>query len=116
MTSLNNIVDELEHSINEDVGKLIVRQLFDKVSKKDLPMKTHLTDNEVKLLTAMLIVSEKSKIAVIGEVCHLFMKLRISHERAGRKELIDAMKQIADNKTGARAMSAFGAMPQRGVV
>lgn len=115
MTSLDTMVEELEHSVNEDTGKLVVRQLFDKVSREQLPLKTELTDDELKLITRMKLVGEIFDIDILKDVCDNFMKLRVSLNRKGRVELIDALKQITDNNTGFRGMSGIGSIGNKGL-
>ena len=120
MTSLDNMIDELEQSVNEETGKHVVRQLFDKVNKKEIMLRSDLNDNEIKLIAKLKTIADQPvhlmRIPVLHEICDKFMCLRASLTRQGRQELIDAMKQIADNRTGARAMSVFGNVPPRSLV
>lgn len=108
MTTLDNMVDELESSINEDTGKHVIRQLFDKLDKKNIPAKTELNDNELKLITRLKVIGTVCDIEILHTICDEFMKHRISLNRQGRKELIEMGKQIGDNKFGARQFSFLG--------
>ena len=111
MASLDDTINDIESSIGEDTGKHCIRQLFDKVSKTEIPLKTELTDNEIKLIVRLKSVASECKIPIIDVICDNFMKHRISLGRKGRTELCDAIKQVGDNKFGARQFSMFGQPP-----
>lgn len=110
--NLDNIMDDIESSLNEDTGKHITRQLFDKLDKSKAKTKSEATDTELKLMTRMVVCAKNlPHLDMFNEIVQEFLLFRISLARQGRKELIEGLKSIADNKTGARAMSAIGIPP-----
>lgn len=111
MSNLDSIMDELETSINEDISKLSLKHLFDKLDKKQILLKTELNDNEIKRITKLKFIAENLELKKLNSMITTFMQLRVSLERKGRNEVIDALKTITDNKTGKSMFSAFGQPP-----
>ena len=110
--TLDDTIDELETSINESEIKHAVRELFQKTDSKQIPLKTEISDDEIKMITRLKTIGAVMRINTLSETLDNFMLLRISNARKGRQEIIDALKQIADNKTGARAFGMLGKLPQ----
>jgi flagellin-specific chaperone FliS len=109
-SKLDDIVDELQTGMNEDVGKAGMRHLFEKLNPKELMLKSHLTDNEIKKITKILFLAEQLELPQLRQMVDVFLRLRVSLNREGRKEVISALNTITDNRTGVRGFSAMGSL------
>ena len=105
---LDDIVEDLQTGMNEDVGKTGMRHLFEKLNPKELMLKSHLTDNEIKKITKIVFLSGALDMPQLAQMVDVFLRLRVSLNREGRKEVISALNTITDNRTGARGFSAMG--------
>lgn len=111
MGNLDEIMDEVESSVNEDTSKHTVRHLFDKVNTKQIMLKTQVDRNEVNRITKLKAINDMIGDPRLSTLTDTFMKLRVSLDRQGRNELVKALENLTDVRSGAKAFSMFGRMP-----
>jgi hypothetical protein len=101
--ALDDELTELENdnglNLNNDSNKIIVQHLFDEKLIKDnkIELKSDLNEFEISQLSKLLFVGKKMKLNGVTEICHTFMRLRVSKERKGRMELIEAIKSTLES-------------------
>lgn len=88
-------LDTINLPLNQefDLNKKIVQELF---TSKDINLKTHLSDNEIKLITRLKMIGHIFDIKDMSLLTLEFKELRVSKERMGRMELIKALQPSED--------------------
>lgn len=88
-------LDTINLPLNQefDLNKKIVQELF---TSKDINLKTHLSDNEIKLITRLKMIGHIFDIKDMSLLTLEFKELRVSKERLGRMELIKALQPSED--------------------
>ena len=110
--TLDSIMDELETGLNEDIGKTSLRHLFDRLDKKQIKLKSELTDREIKKIVKILFLAETLDMNRLNGMIDVFLQLRVSKDRKGRQEIIEALKTITDNTTGRSGLTGLGSFFQ----
>lgn len=92
-------VEERLHGLDEEAEIVkVLKELFD---EKKVEMISELSDDELRLITAMLVTSSQLKIPILSVVATKFMKLRLSTNRKSRHELLEAVKgYMAERRYG----------------
>lgn len=93
MALLGSFAEEKEkHEIIE-----VLKQLFD---KEKINMISELSDDEIKLITAIQMCKELKNIEVWGTGADVFMGLLVSRNRKSRLEVIEAVKGYSEKLKG----------------
>lgn len=99
--SFEDGIDSISLPVNNqdfDLNKKIVQELF---TTKQINLKTHLSDNEVKLITRLKMIGIIFGIPKMNTLTGEFKELRVSKDRLGRMELVKALNNDEDkNKNG----------------
>ncbi len=81
----------------------VIKELLD--TSKNMESKSDLNDENIIEVLKLKHISKKYKLKELDELVNLFMKLRISRNRLGRKEFIEAIQHNRENREG---MGMFG--------
>lgn len=108
-----------EPEVTESEYKELIQHFFN--DKKDVELKTELTDAEIKEINRLEFLSDVLNYKGLETYCVRFMKLRISLKRASRKEFISSIKPdtnllpiqqlqspIVDNEVSKKRNGLFG--------
>ena len=83
---------------NDTTFKIVSEMISDtKVTRKGIETRTELNDTELKCIVILSTVGKKMKIKELNNIVELFCRLKISRNRQGRKELIEAIKSSLEN-------------------
>lgn len=79
---------------DQNLNKEIIKKLFDlDVNKpRELNLKTHLSDTELKIITKLSLINETFGMPRLANLIEEFKTLRVSLNRQGREELVSALK------------------------
>ena len=78
----------------------VLNELFDTTK---IPLITDLQEDEIKLITAILMIADMKKLDVWEKGVNIYMKLLLSKRRQSRSEVIDAVKGFQERN--ARGLS-----------
>lgn len=102
-SQLMNAFQNLQNK--SDVAE-IIKELFD-LSK--INVLTELSQDEIRLITRILMISDLKNMPVWEKGVATYMKLMISHKRKSRKEILDAIRGYSKNEDGFfNRMNPFG--------
>lgn len=85
----------LGYEEDTSMSKEILNHLF---SKKDLNLKTDLSEREIKLLTRLHMIGVIFNITSLTKLTKEFKELRVSKQRLGRQELVNSI-QYTEERT-----------------
>lgn len=74
----------------------VIKELLD--TSKNMETKSDLTDDNIIEVLKLKHIAKKYKLNELNELINLFMKLRVSRNRLGRKEFIQAIQANRENK------------------
>ncbi len=74
----------------------VIKELLD--TKNNMESKTDLNDANIIEVLKLSHIAKKYKLKEIDDLIKLFMKLRISRNRLGRREFIDAIRANRENR------------------
>lgn len=111
-------IEETLESFNFPIGqdtnlnKEIIKKLFDLDLKKpkELNLKTHLSDTEIKIIAKLELINEVFKMPRLKNLIEEFKQLRVSKDRLGRDELVSALKFQQEEKRQDRINSVKRAL------
>jgi len=87
--------DSFNFPIGQDnnLNKEIIKKLFDldATKPKELNLKTHLSDTELKIITKLELINETFDMPKLKNLIEEFKQLRVSMNRLGRDELVKAL-------------------------
>ena len=86
----------------------VIKELLD--TEHNMESKSDLNDDNIIEVLKLKHIAKKYKLRELDELIELFMKLRISRNRLGRKEFIDAIKAHRENR---EQMGMFGNMKDK---
>jgi uncharacterized protein (DUF1697 family) len=100
---------------DQNLNKEIIKKLFDlnigdKEKIKELNLKTHLSDTELKIITKLEFLNEVFEMPRLKNIIEEFKQLRVSLDRAGRNELVSALKFQQEEKRQDRINSVKRAL------
>jgi hypothetical protein len=92
-------IEETLESFNFPIGqdtnlnKEIIKKLFDldKTKPKEINLKTHLSDTEIKIITKLELINQTFNMPKLKLLIEEFKLLRVSKDRLGREELVRAL-------------------------
>lgn len=93
-----DLADDFEDMLegeNEDLQ--VVKELF---TEEALAMKTDLDNREIRGLSQIAFMYERYEIPALKTWAHEFMKLRVSRNRKGRAEFIEAVRRKVTSPFG----------------
>lgn len=85
LDSLTTINEEDEESEKDKVLKLLM-------DKKDIGLKTELSDQEIMEISKLLVIADRIESDALKQFLKTFQLLRVSKQRQGRKEIIASLK------------------------
>ncbi len=83
----------------------VIKELLD--TKNNMETKSDLNDANIIEVLKLKHIAKKYRLKELDELIDLFMKLRVSRNRLGRKEFIEAIQANRENK---ESMGMFGNM------
>jgi len=86
--AFEDFVDLNQMENEESEFKRLINEFF---NRKNIDLKTELSDNEIKEITRLILLSKILKIGDLKDFVEIFMNLRVSLSRQGRKEFISAI-------------------------
>lgn len=75
----------------------VLKELFD---QEKIKLITELDDDEIRLITQILVVAKLHNIEIWEEAVHYFMMLMLSRKRKSRNEIIDSIKGYGERVRG----------------
>lgn len=103
--------------VGEDFENLTVDEALAKVAMilaqtKEEKTLTELDDNEIKLCASLYAVADKTHDKMITSFLMNFLRLRVSHKRQGRKELLEVARsgQQREELRSSRLKQFFGGL------
>jgi hypothetical protein len=102
---IEETLDSFNFPIGQDtnLNKEIIKKLFDlnledPKKSKEINLKTHLSDTELKIITKLEFINDSFKMPKLKAIIEDFKQLRVSLNRAGREELVSALKFQQEEK------------------
>lgn len=79
----------------------VLKELFD---PKKINQITDLTDDEIKIITAITVIADMKKMEIWDKGVYVYMSLLLSRNRKSRREVIDAIKGYSERISGLRRL------------
>ena len=89
-------IDTFTPTKEEALGKIAMKL----AETEDEKILTELKDEHIAKITSLLSVAEKYNIPIYEKICETFMRLKVSKDRKGRKELLEIAKAVRDEELG----------------
>jgi hypothetical protein len=86
--------DEFQPTKEEALGKIALHL----AETKDNKILTDLDSRTINELSILLGISEQLGIETYKNICHTYMRLRVSNKRLGRKELLEIAKSVREEE------------------
>ncbi len=81
----------------------VIKELLD--TKSNMETKSDLDDSNIIEILKLKHIAKKYKLSGLNDLIELYMKLRVSRNRLGRKEFIQAIQANRENR---ESLGAFG--------
>ncbi len=91
----NEYINALEQTQNKNEIAQVLRELFNPNKRR---MITEASQDELKLMVRMELLSEMWDIKPMKKLVHNYQEGMISHKRQGRKEILEAVKGSTKKK------------------
>ena len=93
--SLSDILGETQGLEEKDVGELIEKIIDKLLDEKNVLQLTDLSESEIREVAELLAIADTFNVMFIKKYVKYVLLLKISKKRAGRKELLNAIKYLA---------------------
>lgn len=111
---IEETLESYNFPINQDtnLNREIIKKLMelDLTKPKELNLKTHLSDTEIKIITKLELINETFKMPKLKNLIEEFKQLRVSLNRLGRIELVSALKTTQEESKDDRIKSVKKAL------